>query len=74
MTATTGRTGRITGAHRSKRIAVRATPHPEIDPHLLLQFLLALAERWEQEQTRPGSIDAFDAAIEDRLSAQGTTA
>lgn len=59
------------GPRSGKRITVHATPHREIDPHLLLQFLLALAERWEQETAPIQSADVFDAAIEDRLSSDG---
>lgn len=56
---------RLTG---HKRLAVRAIPQTEIDPHVFLSLLLAIADHWENGGERTASIDAFDAAIEDRLT------
>lgn len=56
-----------------RKIIVRGRPRKDIDPHELVQALVAIAKQWAAEDSgrapaRPPSPDAWGADIEDRQS------
>lgn len=55
-----------------RHLIVRGRQKREIDPNLLVQILLAIANDWQGGDTASkqfDSVDTFDAAIEDRGAA-----
>lgn len=51
-----------------KRLVVRGRQRQKVDPHLLVQVLLAIGRQWDgpNAATREGAgVDAFDSAVED---------
>jgi hypothetical protein len=54
---------------QQKRLVVRGRQRKNIDPHLLVQVLLAIGAEWARNEPRTAvgsGIDVLDSAVEDR--------